>query len=41
MMSGLALFNTNDTKLRSTENGRFLPDARKSGAGILAAGQPF
>ena len=40
-MSGLFLFNTNDTKLRSTENGRFLPDAGKSGAGILAAGKPF
>ena len=40
-MPGLFLFNTNDTKLRGTENGRFLPDARKSGAGILAAGKPF
>jgi len=28
-------------KLRSTENGRFKPDARKNGAGILAAGKPF
>ena len=41
MMPGLSLFHTNDTNLRGTENGRFLPDARKSGAGILADGQPF
>ena len=40
-MSGLSLFHTNDTNLRGTENGRFLPDAGKSGAGILADGQPF
>ena len=40
-MPGINMFHTNDTNLRGTENGRFLPDARKSGAGILAAGQPF